>query len=92
MDIIAFILTKLLYIYMWILIAFVVVSWLVAFNVLDARNPKGRQIMELLQKLTDPVLKPIQRAVPPIAGIDLSPFIAFIAIELLIGLIWRLAV
>jgi len=90
MDIIAFILIQLLSIYLWILVAFVIVSWLVAFGVFDARNPKARQIIELLQKLTDPVLKPIQKTVPPIAGIDLSPFIAFIVIQLLIGLIARL--
>lgn len=83
MSLIADILFLLLDIYLWIVIAYVIVSWLLAFGVLDARNPRAHQIVELLQKLTDPVMKPIQKAIPPIAGIDLSPIIVIIGIQIL---------
>ncbi len=83
MALIADILFLLLDIYLWIIIAYVIVSWLLAFGVFDARNPKARQIVELLQRLTDPVMKPIQKAIPPIAGIDLSPIIVIIGIQIL---------
>lgn len=83
MSLIADILFLLLDIYLWIIIAYVIVSWLLAFGVFNAANPKARQITELLQKLTDPVMKPIQKAIPPIAGIDLSPIIVIIGIQIL---------
>ena len=83
MVLIADILFLLLDIYLWIIIAYVIVSWLLAFGVFNASNPRARQITEVLQKLTDPVLKPIQKAIPPIAGIDLSPIIVIIGIQIL---------
>jgi YggT family protein len=67
--------------YLWIVIAFVATSWLIAFGVLNTGNPQAARLIELFQKLTDPVLKPIQKFVPPIAGIDLSPIILIIGIE-----------
>ena len=92
MILIAQILTLLLNVYLWIIIAFVIVSWLVAFGVFNAGNPKARQITEVLERLTDPVLKPIQKAIPPIAGIDLSPIIVIIGIQILKYIIWSVAV
>lgn len=92
MLLIASILDLLLDVYLWIIIAYVIVSWLIAFGVFDARNPRARQITEVLERLTDPVLKPIQKAVPPIAGIDLSPIIVIIGIQILKRIIWAIAV
>lgn len=83
MSLIADILFLLLDIYLYIIIAYVIISWLLAFGVFNASNPKARQITEILQKLTDPVLKPIQKAIPPIAGIDLSPIIVIIGIQII---------
>lgn len=83
MSLIADILFLLLNVYLWIVIAYVIVSWLVAFGVFNASNPRARQIVEVLQKLTDPVMKPIQKAIPPIAGIDLSPIIVIIGIQII---------
>ena len=90
MLLVAQILTLLLNVYLWIIIAFVIVSWLLAFGVIKSQNPQARQLTELLQRLTDPVLKPIQNKIPPIAGIDLSPIVAIIAINILKYIIWYL--
>ena len=73
-----------------VVIAFVAASWLIAFGVINTANPQAARLTELLQKLTDPVLKPIQKYVPPIAGIDLSPIILIIGIEILKSIVARL--
>lgn len=91
MILIAQILDLLLDVYLWIIIAYVIVSWLIAFGVFDARNPRAQQITEVLERLTAPVLKPIQKAIPPIAGIDLSPIIVIIGIQILKRIIWTIA-
>ena len=90
MSLIAEILILLLNAYLWVVIAFVAASWLIAFGVINTGNPQAARLIELLQKLTDPVLKPIQKFVPPIAGIDLSPIILIIGIEILKSIVVRL--
>jgi YggT family protein len=90
MSLIAEILILLLNAYLWVVIAFVAASWLIAFGVINTANPQAARLTELLQKLTDPVLKPIQKYVPPIAGIDLSPIILIIGIEILKSIVARL--
>jgi YggT family protein len=69
--------------YIFVIIAAVVVSWLVAFGVLNMTNPLARQLVGILDALTEPVFRRIRRIVPPIGGLDLSPVIAWILIELL---------
>ncbi len=91
MILIAKILTLLLNLYLWVIIAFVIVSWLIAFGVFNASNPQARQLVELLEKLTDPVLKKIQKYVPPVAGIDLSPIVVIVGIQILKYIIWQIA-
>ena len=70
-------------IYIWILIAQVVMSWLVSFKIVDARQPIVRQIGMVLWRLTEPVLGPIRRILPSVGGIDLSPVLAILALHFL---------
>ncbi|MBC6404059.1 MAG: YggT family protein [Hyphomonadaceae bacterium] len=56
----------------------VIMSWLVAFNVINLRNPVARQIYEMCEVLTRPILNPIRRFLPGIGGLDLSPVIALL--------------
>ena len=70
-------------IYMWIIIAGVVISWLIAFEVINVRNAQAANLVNLLNKATDPVYKPIRKFVPPIAGIDLTPIIIIVGIMVL---------
>jgi len=65
----------LLDIYSFIIIASVIVSWLIAFDVLSMGHPKTRRLLSILGRLTDPVFKPVQRVIPGIGGIDISPII-----------------
>ena len=69
-----------LVLYIWVLIAAVVFSWLVALNVVDARNQAIAMIGESLVRVTEPGLRPICNAVPKLGGIDISPVILFLII------------
>jgi YggT family protein len=70
----------LLDIYKWIVIAAVIVSWLVAFNVINLHNNLVRSIVHVLDRMTEPVFRFARRFIPAIGGIDLSPIVVFIAI------------
>ena len=67
-------------IYKWIVIAAVVMSWLVAFNVINLHNNIVRSVVRILDALTEPVFRFVRRFIPAIGGIDLSPIVVFIAI------------
>jgi YggT family protein len=68
-------------IYFWILIAMVVMSWLVAFSIINNHNNVVRQVSYALFRLTEPVLGPIRRFLPDLGGIDISPIVAIIALQ-----------
>jgi YggT family protein len=64
----------------WVIIISVIMSWLIAFNVLDTRNRVVYQIADMLYRLTEPVYRPIRNVLPDLGGIDLSPLVVLIAI------------
>lgn len=70
----------LLTIYVYVVIAMAILSWLIAFNVVNTRNPVVHMIAELLYRLTEPVLRPIRSLLPNMGGIDISPIILFLII------------
>jgi YggT family protein len=61
--------------FIWILIASAILSWLVAFNVVNARNPIVANIGDFLYRITEPALRPIRALLPNLGGIDISPVI-----------------
>jgi YggT family protein len=61
--------------YIWILIASAVLSWLIAFNVVNTRNPIVAGVGEFLYRVTEPALRPIRNLMPNLGGIDISPVI-----------------
>ena len=70
----------LLTLYVYVLIASAVLSWLIAFNVVNARNPIVHSIGEFLYRVTEPVLRPIRKLLPNLGGIDVSPVILILII------------
>ena len=66
--------------YIWILIINVVISWLVAFNVLNTQNRLVYSILELTYRLTDPILNKIRRFLPNLGSLDISPIILLLLI------------
>ena len=61
--------------YVYCLIASAVLSWLVAFNVVNVRNPIVANIGEFLYRITEPALRPIRKVLPNLGGIDIAPII-----------------
>jgi YggT family protein len=80
MQSIVTLISELLNIYSWILLAAVILSWLISFNVINTRNQYVYQIGSMLNAATEPVLRPIRRLLPPMGGLDISPLIAYFGI------------
>ena len=78
-DLLTFI-SYLLTIYVYILIAAAVLSWLIAFNVVNSRNQFVAMVGEFLYRITEPVLRPIRNRLPNLGGIDISPIIVILII------------
>ena len=70
--------------YMWAVILAAVFSMLVAFGVLDTRNRMVWTIGDFLYRVTEPVLRPIRNMLPNLGGIDLSPWVVILVIQLVI--------
>jgi YggT family protein len=79
-------------IYIWLLIASAVLSWLIAFNVVNTRNPIVHSVGDFLYRVTEPLLRPIRNMLPNLGGIDVSPVILIIALLFLRQLIFWLYV
>ena len=62
-------------IYVWLIILQVVLSWLIAFNVINTSNRFVYMVGDFLYKVTEPVMRPIRRILPNMGGIDLSPLV-----------------
>jgi YggT family protein len=69
-------------IYIWILIAQAILSWLLVFNVVNSRNQVVRTIWQFTHALTEPALKPIRSIIRPFNGIDLSPLMLILLVIL----------
>ena len=64
----------------WVVIASAIVSWLVAFGVVNMRNQFIRVVVETLYRLTEPMLRPIRRLMPNLGGVDISPVILLLGL------------
>jgi YggT family protein len=86
----------LLDLYKWIIIITAVASWLIAFGVINTYNRTVARMLDVLYRLTEPVLRPIRQMLPNLGGIDISPIILFGIIYILeswlTSLAFRLAV
>ena len=69
--------------YEFIIILAVIASWLIVFGVLSTRNQMARSLVNFLDALTEPVFRQVRRVIPSIGGIDLSPIIVFILLEVI---------
>ena len=72
-----------LQLYIWIVIAMAIFSWLVAFNVVNTRSPAVAMIGDFLYRITDPVLRPVRRLLPNMGGVDISPIIVLLILYIL---------
>ncbi len=80
---------KVIDIYTWIVIASAIVSWLLAFGVINIRNQFVRMVIDFLHKVTEPALRPIRRIMPNLGGVDISPVILLLGLFFLRSLLWE---
>lgn len=64
----------------WVFLIMIIMSWLISFNVINTRNEFVAMIWRAVNSITEPILRPIRRVIPPMGGLDLSPIIVFIVI------------
>ncbi|WP_085338703.1 YggT family protein [Aquidulcibacter paucihalophilus] len=69
--------------YLWVVIAGAVMSWLVAFDIINLRNRFVATIYDTCERLTTPALNPIRKVIPNLGGVDLSPVALIIGIQFL---------
>jgi YggT family protein len=84
--------SSLITIYIWVLIISAVLSWLVAFNVVNTSNRVVYLIGDFTYRVTEPVLRPIRRILPNLGGIDISPIILILLLYFLRDLIVEMLV
>ncbi len=69
-----------LQLYSYVIIASVIISWLVAFEVINAKNEQAQNLLKAIDKITAPVYKPLRKFIPPLGGIDITPIVVIFAI------------
>ena len=74
-------------IYIYLLIATTIISWLTAFKILNTQNQFIYTLLGFLYRITEPVLRPLRRIIPPLGGVDLSPMILILALYFIRNLI-----
>jgi len=90
MTSILILLSQIITIYVWILIIGAVLSWLIAFNVVNTQNRVVYTVMDIVYRLTEPALAPIRRVLPNLGGIDISPVILILGLFFLRNLLFEL--
>nr|WP_294169304.1 YggT family protein [uncultured Sphingomonas sp.] len=75
----------------WVIIAQVVLSWLVAFNVINTSSDGVRRFLAAIDRLLDPLYRPIRKVLPDFGGLDLSPIVLLLTIQILRMLLGGLA-
>ena len=90
MNPILWLIDTLITLFIWLLIASAVLSWLIAFNVVNMRNQFVASIADFLYRVTEPLLRPIRSVLPNMGGIDISPVILIIGLLFLQRVIYWL--
>lgn len=76
--------------YWYVILASVIVSWLVAFGVLNTYNSTVRTIIDVIYRLTEPALRPLRRVLPDFGNVDLSPIALWLILFFIIRVLEQL--
>ncbi len=90
MNFIVLVILTVLDIYVWLIIAGIIASWLVAFDVLNLRNKGVYKAYMMLNRVVEPPMAYVRKFIPPIGGLDLSPMVVIFGIYIIQGLLIRL--
>lgn len=91
MQAVLWLINELLNLYWWVIVIGAVLSWLVAFEVINTRNRFVAIAQDFTYRLTEPALRPIRRFLPDLGGIDISPVLLLLAIMFLQKLLYDFA-
>jgi YggT family protein len=78
-----FLIYSLIDLIIFVVIVMAIMSWLIAFDVLNIRNPTVGRVVQMLDAVTTPLLRPIRRFMPNLGGIDLSPIVLILLLQAL---------
>jgi YggT family protein len=92
MNSLIILITTVIDIYIWLLIASAILSWLVAFNVVNTSNRIVYAVGDFLYRITEPALRPIRRILPNLGGLDISPVVLILLLIFVRNLIWEYAI
>ena len=84
-SILIYFVSPLLSLLIFVMFIYMILSWLVAFNVVNLRNPAMGQIYDIVQRIVEPILTPIRRVIPPLGGLDMAFLVAILGIYWLQG-------
>ena len=73
--------------YIWVIIASAIFSWLIAFNVVNTSNRFVYSVAETLYRVTEPALRPIRSVLPNLGGIDISPVILILILMFIVNVV-----
>ena len=82
--------SQVIQLYIYVIVASAILSWLIAFNVVNTQNRFVFTVADVLYRLTEPALAPIRRVLPNLGGIDISPVVLILGLIFLNNLIWEL--
>ncbi|MGB5092430.1 MAG: YggT family protein [Parvibaculum sp.] len=90
MQSILILITQIIQLYVWVIIIQAVLSWLVAFGVVNTQNRFVYTVGDVLNRLTEPALRPIRRILPDLGGIDVSPVVLILGLYFLQNILWEI--
>jgi YggT family protein len=82
--------TQVIQIYTWVVIIGAVMSWLIAFNVINTQNRFVYTVVDIIYRITEPVLAPLRRILPDLGGIDISPVVLLLLLYFVQNLLWEI--
>lgn len=80
MDALLWLITTIINLYVWLIILQVILSWLIAFNVINTSNRFVYLVGDFLYRVTEPAMRPVRRILPNLGGIDLSPLVVLLVL------------
>ena len=81
--------TQVIQLYTWVIIIGAVMSWLIAFNVINTQNRFVYTVVDIVYRLTEPALAPIRRIMPDLGGLDISPIVLLLLLYFAQNLMWE---
>lgn len=81
MNPILYLLYQIIQLYFYVVFAWVILSVLISFSIINRYQPVVARVLQALEQLVEPALRPIRRYVPPMGGFDLSPVVLFLGLQ-----------